>query len=517
MEVLIKSKARVQQFGEVFTPRWMVQKMLALTPIQELLRDPNSKFLEPCCGEGAFLTEILRQKLYFAPARMFDALRNIYGIEIQLDNLAYARKNIAEIFVAHYEKFYAEKIPDIIEDYIWSVIFKHIFRGDVLTFSKPAAVQNLFKTEEEFELSKNPLADLLKSKCNLSDEEIKNMIIISNPPYQEESRGDNSNYARPVYHKFLEAFYKTSDRVMVIHPARCLFQAGATPKDFNNKLLSDKHVTVPIYEPNSKNVFPNSNVDIKGGIAVTYRDANKNFGAIGTFIPFEELRSIHQKVVVNNKNFRPLNEIIYTQKLYKFSKKFYAENPGVKNLLTDGRTLKTNIFERLPNLFTDEKPDDGHEYAEIYGFQKGSRIFKFFRADFIDDNVNFHKYKVFIPKAYGGAGAIYENGPTMLVGLPLVGCTETYITLGAFDSAAKAEAAMKFVKTKFARALLGVLKITQDATPETWRFVPMQDFSAESDIDWTRSIHKIDAQLYRKYGLEAREIFFIETRIKAME
>mgnify|MGYP002627473609 FL=1 len=105
METLIKSRERVQQFGEVFTPNWMVKKMLATPEIQAALRDPASKFLEPCCGEGAFLTEILRQKLYFAPAKMFDALRSIFGIEIQLDNLAYARKNLAQIFVEHYENF----------------------------------------------------------------------------------------------------------------------------------------------------------------------------------------------------------------------------------------------------------------------------------------------------------------------------------------------------------------------------------------------------------------------------
>ncbi|MBO4400286.1 MAG: Eco57I restriction-modification methylase domain-containing protein [Selenomonadaceae bacterium] len=506
METLIKSRQRVQQFGEVFTPSWMVKKMLAVPDIQAALRDPASKFLEPCCGEGAFLTEILRLKLFYHPAFPWHILRSLYGIEIQLDNLAYARKNLAQIFAAHCR-------IDFEDPRIWQILNKNIFHGDVLKFQIPAVNQSLF--EEELILSKNPIADAFKAHFGLTDQEIKNMVIISNPPYQEDDRGDTSNYARPVYHKFLDEYHRTCERVMVIHPARCLFNAGATPKDFNEKLLSDEHVKVAVYHANSKEVFPN--LDIKGGVAATYRDVNKNFGAIGTYIPYDELKLIHGKVFVSNKNFRPLNAIIYTQKLYKFSRKFYEENPGVQNLLTDGRTLKTNIFARLPHLFTEKKPDDGHEYAEIYGFQKGERLFRFFRADFIDDNINFRKYKVFIPEAYGGAGALNENGPTMLVGLPLVGCTETFVTLGAFDFEAEALAAEKYVKTKFLRALLGVKKVTQHASPEIWEYVPLQDFSAHSDIDWSRSVHEVDKQLYRKYGLDAREVAFIEAKVKAME
>ena len=78
-------------------------------------------------------------------------------------------------------------------------------------------------------------------------------------------------------------------------------------------------------------------------------------------------------------------------------------------------------------------------------------------------------------------------------------------------------AALKYVKSKFARTLLGILKVTQDNSKETWRFVPLQDFTSQSDIDWSKSISEIDAQLYRKYGLEKDEIEFIERMIKPME
>ena len=81
----------------------------------------------------------------------------------------------------------------------------------------------------------------------------------------------------------------------------------------------------------------------------------------------------------------------------------------------------------------------------------------------------------------------------------------------------EAQAVYKYVKTKFARALLGILKITQDNTKTTWEKVPIQDFTLNSDIDWTKSIPEIDQQLYKKYSLNEEEINFIETKVREMD
>ena len=75
----------------------------------------------------------------------------------------------------------------------------------------------------------------------------------------------------------------------------------------------------------------------------------------------------------------------------------------------------------------------------------------------------------------------------------------------------------KYIKTKFARTLLGTLKVTQDNKKETWANVPLQDFTPNSDIDWSQSIAKIDEQLYEKYKLDKGEFAFIEKNVKAME
>ena len=76
---------------------------------------------------------------------------------------------------------------------------------------------------------------------------------------------------------------------------------------------------------------------------------------------------------------------------------------------------------------------------------------------------------------------------------------------------------MKYIKTKFSRTMLGILKVTQNNPRETWKYVPMQDFSSQSDIDWSKSVSDIDQQLYRKYGLSEEEIAFVERMIKPME
>ena len=104
-----------------------------------------------------------------------------------------------------------------------------------------------------------------------------------------------------------------------------------------------------------------------------------------------------------------------------------------------------------------------------------------------------------------------------MIGEPLIGYTETFIGIGAFDTRFEAEAALKYMKTKFARAMLGILKVTQHNRKGKWKYVPLQDFTPNSDIDWTKSVAEIDRQLYAKYGLDEKEIAFIESKVREME
>ena len=72
------------------------------------------------------------------------------------------------------------------------------------------------------------------------------------------------------------------------------------------------------------------------------------------------------------------------------------------------------------------------------------------------------------------------------------------------------------MSSKFLRFCVGILKVSQNLYQNVYAFVPLQDFTSESDIDWSKSIEEIDAQLYAKYNLSDEEISFIESMIKPM-
>ena len=95
-------------------------------------------------------------------------------------------------------------------------------------------------------------------------------------------------------------------------------------------------------------------------------------------------------------------------------------------------------------------------------------------------------------------------------------CTESYLLLNVFDSQDEAENMKKYMRTQFVRFLISSILLTQNIVRDKFRFVPLQDFTANSDIDWSKSIEEIDAQLYAKYDLYKDEIAFIESMIKPM-
>lgn len=341
-------------------------------------------------------------------------------------------------------------------------------------------------------------------------------FAIGNPPYQEEYNGASSG-ANSVYDRFMNAAFEVSNKVELITPARFLFNAGSTPKAWNDKMLHDTHFKVLDYTNDASTLFPN--VIITGGVAITYRDTQKNFGEIEAFTAFEELNTILNKV--RNAGISPLSEIVVTSFAYHFTDKMHEDFPEAKTLLSKGHAydLKSNCFDRLPQIFLFEKPSD--DYAMIIGRSNNERAYRYIRRDYINDVVNFDKYKLFFSKADGAAGTIGNPIPARIIGSstigePNTGSTETFLSVGAFETKIEAENLQKYIKGRFARTLLGVLKVTQDITPSKWKYVPLQDFTANSDIDWSVSIADIDKQLYKKYGLTQQEIEFIESHVKEM-
>ena len=342
-------------------------------------------------------------------------------------------------------------------------------------------------------------------------------FCIGNPPYQDETVGEQKTYASPVYNLFLDEAYSVADSVEMIHPARFLFNAGSTPKQWNLQMLQDEHLQILWYERDSSKVF--SNTEIKGGVVVSYRNANKVFGAIGTFTPYDKLNAILRKLIASPE-MASMSEIVVSRTAYRLTDAMHRDFPDALGRLSNGHPydMSTNIFDRLPNVFLNEKPTDGLSYIRILGREDGGRsgrILKYIRSDYVNSVSNLYKYKVVLASANGN-GEFGETLASPIICEPGIGNTETFLSIGAFNTEREAQSCLKYIKSKFGRALLGVLKVTQHITPEKFRYVPLQDFTPASDIDWTQPIPAIDQQLYRKYGLTEEEIAFIESHVKEM-
>jgi hypothetical protein len=356
-------------------------------------------------------------------------------------------------------------------------------------------------------------------------------VVVGNPPYQELSTVNNKQDA--VYNYFYDLAESISNQYCLISPARFLFNAGLTSKTWNKKMLNDPHIRVQYYNQISNEVF--SNTDIKGGVAVLYRNYEEIFGSIKNFVPDNTLREIARKF--DPDSVRNLPKIMYGGRSdLKFNDLFLKDypdspqrrleqiqrkHPEVQELgPNEEYELKSSTFDSLDYVFKSAKPYNREVYWEILGLYNNERTFRWIEKKYMDarypERNNLEKWKVFVPKA-NGSGHFGEILSSPVICGPLTSATPTFISIGSFDKREEAENLLKYLKTKLLRALLGILKITQDNPPLKWAYIPLQDFTLNSDIDWDVSIPEIDKQLYKKYNLNQEEVDFIETKVKPME
>ena len=456
------------------------------------------------------------------------AVQSTYGYEYQGDNLLLARVNLLLTYAEHLQARWQRKPTEEELQAIANIISWNLWQMDGLHLSVPggkpqpeAEQLDLFSMFGAAEPQPPTVSCKVKNWRKGSHGTTQNFetiqegstsmkfdYVIGNPPYQEMLENTSD---RPVYNDFMEASYRISDKVELITPARFLFNAGKTPKEWNQKMLNDPHLTVLMYEQQSAKVF--ANTDIKGGVVVTYRDETKNYGEIGTFTSYPALNAIVKKVV-HKGSFSSIEDWIFVQNKFDLEM-LYTDHPEYRKIVGSGgkeKRLTTPIFSQL-GVFSDERRNQTD--LKILGLISNKRFYRYIDPKYIEQHENLKKYKVILPKS-NGSGAIGEVLSTPLIGEPLIGYTQSFISIGALDTKNEAEALLKYVKSKFMRTMLGVLKVTQDNNKSVWKYVPLQDFTAHSDIDWSKSVAEIDQQLYRKYDLTADEIEFIETHVKEM-
>ena len=514
----------------------------------------DSKRLEITCGEAPYLVSrydtttgevlpierrigVLDRKLriigentqgktewFFWARRAFEST---YGYEYQGDNLLLARENLlftfADYYVAKFQKSASLKLLKQIANIIAWNVWQMDGLKDCVPFRAEQSPQlDLFADIPTCVEQTDCIIKDWRSKKILKFKELKGIktmkfdFVIGNPPYQEGYKNTKGSGANSIYDRFIDEASKLSKRVELIHPARFLFNAGSTAKDWNKKMLNNEHFKILRYEADSAVFFPMLSTPIKGGIVISYISALENFEKIEVFTPYKELNNLIKKVE-KDVSFKSISQIGVTSYAYHFTEKSHQDYPQMIELMSEGHSydLTSNCFERIPFLFSDEYPEDGKNYAKLLGRYKNRRVYKYIDRQYINDVSNFEFYKIFLPKA-NGDGSFGEVISEPVIADPKTGSTETFMSLGKFTTIQEAQNLLKYIKTKFSRSLLGVIKVTQDVSPSKWKYVPLQDFTDNSDIDWSKSVHEIDLQLYKKYGLSDEEITFIETHVKEM-
>ena len=555
---VLKSKEeqtdRVKDMAEVFTPSRVVKMMVDYVDI-----DIGTRCLELTCGEAPFLVSrydattgepiavnervgildrklrmILDQQLgdddWLAQVRL--AFQTTYGYEWQGDSLLLARENLLYTFIDHYEAHYGSK-PDIqlLQDFA-DIISWNLWQMDGLSYripqekseEKPQAQLSLFDEApksalpplcliKDWQKHKVIKVNDIKKRQTKNQSNMKFDVIIGNPPYQEETASDSTRKP-PIFNFFMDEAYKISQKVCLITPARFLFRGGYTSKAWDDKMLNDVHFKVLDYEPDSTKIF-GMNIQIEAGIAISYRDSNKDFGAIGTFVKYNELRSILNHVLHNEKyKFVPLSDIISPPLSYQVSDILVKEHP-------EAIRLRSNAFEALENVFIEATPQPPSTYIQMEGLLNSKRTRRYVLRKYIaDSSETLDKWKVLVPESNGASGKLGDE-PARIISKPIiaepgVGYTQTYIAVGKFNSEFETKACLNYILTKFTRTMLGILKVTQHNPGSKWIYVPLQDFTPSSDIDWSKSIAEIDEQLFDKYGLDERERDFIRTKVKEM-
>ncbi len=471
-----------QKTNQIFTPKKVVQMMIDNLEENDptLFQRTDSTFIDLYMKSGMYITEIVK--------KLFHNTRKQYSSNQE------CLKHILE------NQVFGLSPTPILQGITQSYIFGFDNEQNI---SRKNFVQHDITPEAQKDKAKEKLFELFNWK-----KDMKFDAVVGNPPYQDDNSENNRD--SPIYQYFYDLAEQIAPKYCLISPARFLFNVGQTSKVWNRKMLQDKHIKVIHYEQESSNIF--SNTDIKGGVAILYRDIQQTFGQIGTFTSYRQLNSILEKVECNN--FKSISDMLYLTTSYSFTDKVFKDKPKIKDVIKNDMALRTNIFDKVPELFSDQKTNS--KQIQIYGRQNRNRIYKYINSHHIQDSGNLKGYKIFIPKA-NGSGELGEVLSTPIIGIPDVGHTQTFISIGNFNNKTEARNCLNYIKTKFARNMLGIKKITQDnTTKDVWAKVPLQDFTANSDIDWSQSITDIDQQLYKKYKLSKEEIAFIEEKVQPM-
>jgi len=466
----VKSKQRIADHGEVFTSEREVKAMLDL--LGNEIVNISTRFLEPACGDGNFLVEILNRKLSAVEAKCqfekdkyeqnaFIAISTLYGIELLSDNVQVCRERLFQIFDKQYTRLFSSQSNNYYRNTIQHLIEKNIILGNAL------------------------------NKASIFFSDMKFDVIIGNPPYQLSDEGHGKS-AKPIYDKFVLQAKALSPRYLImIIPSRW-FAGGKGLDEFRQEMLNDQHMKKLVDFWDARDCFPN--VDIAGGVCYFLWD-REYLGAC-------EVTCRHKDKTTTS--LRQLNEF-ETFVRFDLAAQIIKKIQKVRE-----PDMSVQVSSRKPfGLGTNQRPTGQGTLMLLSAKEKG----KIERSSVTAGEKYIDHWKVITSKtSYDHAGQPNAEGKRrvlskLMILPPSFVCTETYIIVGSFSDEQQAENLVKYMKTKFVRFLISQRSFSQDITKARFAFVPQQDYTQK----WT------DETLYKKYKLSEEEIEFIESMIRPMD
>lgn len=337
-------------------------------------------------------------------------------------------------------------------------------------------------------------------------------FVIGNPPYQEDisTSKDNKSLSKQIFPDFIKISVELSNiATELITPSRW-FAGDAQDKSFlklRKFFQKNNHISRLVHYQDEKEVF--DDVVIKGGVSYfVYKPnytGNVAFSTVAQGRETKVSRPLFEDgldIVLSDET-----QISVLMKVKSKAKRFLTEYTKGRNAF--GIIGKDSIIQEI----SVDEPFDNCCKLRIKG-----NVIKYITSDKVTKSMDvFNAYKIFVSKSAGAPGKDLKIIGKSYIGEPHTACSDSLIPIGCFHSLTEAQNLQKYMTTKFLRYMVSILKMSQNVTQIVYQYVPLQDFTDKSDIDWSVSIANIDKQLYKKYGLSEEEITFIETNVKEME
>ena len=355
---------------------------------------------------------------------------------------------------------------------------------------------------------------IMNEEIEINGNNMKFNVVIGNPPYQQKDGGAQAS-AKPIYNNFVDKAKELNPNcIAMIMPTRW-YAGGKGLDNFRDQMLNDIHISQlhDFLKPDL--IFPN--INLRGGICYFIRDRNydntKDLTKVHTYqdniIPKSYMRNLRTEgsdiLIRHNIAIEILKKIKKNVDFKSFENNISARKPF---------GLEANIIKNI-KIF---KPNKKGLTSPVICYGKGKKL-GYLKRDEITKNRDWiDKYKVYTARANNIGTELNDDNLNTFIGKPNTICTESYIVVGVDLELNEMSASnlCKYFKTKFARFQHSVGKASQDATSKTYKFIPLQNFNLDSDINWDIPIKEIDNQLYKKYSLTDEEIEFIGSMIKPM-